>query len=234
MSLPPPSSDPALQRRWFRLAAWVAICGAFLACIADILLLYAPEGGYFGDPDYLYLPDLDSTRLTVGHFLGILAIPLEAAGLYLIFLGMRPMNYWTARLLPLSGLYFMFPGVAYHGSLFALARLRQQPGINVLENLPAEAKMEALRPYSEFLAVLFVLGFGILFGLFTWYLARGKTLFARRTAFFSPIVIYPLALLLYLSWPPVGNFILPMGFNFAMLVFFVVLARQQSRVLVPG
>jgi hypothetical protein len=77
--------------KWIRIAGIVAIGGALVGMMGDYCLLYSPQGGYL-DGDYGFLEGISMNRVLWGHYLGVLAIPFEAAGLYLIWLGLLPLG----------------------------------------------------------------------------------------------------------------------------------------------
>jgi hypothetical protein len=201
---------------WIRVAGLVAVLGACIGMVGDYCLLYAPAGGYMAG-DYAFLRDIPNSRLIWGHYLGILAIPLEAAGLYLIWLVLQPMGKKIANASVIAGLYIMFAGVAYHGTVYPIAdALRIGAG-----------QMEAFRPFNEPLGLGFALAFFILISALTVTIFRGKTTLPKWMAALSPLFSYGLVLVLYVAVPPIGNFLAPMGFNLSMAIFFGFLVLQQ-------
>jgi hypothetical protein len=210
------ASDSPLK--WARIAGLVAVLGAIVGMMGDYCLLYAPGGGYM-DGDYAFLRDIPNGRLIWGHYLGILAIPFEAAGLYLVWLGLQPLGKKTALGSVLVGVYVMFVGVAYHGGVYPLADAVRMGG----------GQMEAFRPFNEPLGLAFAATFFLLITGLTIAILRGKTLFPKIMAVFSPIVSYSLVMVLYFVLPAVGYFLAPMGFNLSMAIFFGVLAWTAPR-----
>ncbi len=204
-------SDSTLK--WVRIAGLVAVLGAMVGMIGDYCLLYSPGGGYM-DGDYAFMHAIPNTRLLWGHYLGILAIPFESAGLYMVWLGLQPMGRRVATGSVLAGMYTMFAGVAYHGGVYPMADAVRRGG----------GQMEAYRPFNEPLGLAFAVVFFLLIAVLTVAILRGKTAFAPWMAAVSPLMGYMLVLLLYFTVPLVGNFLAPMGFNLAMAIFFGVLA----------
>ena len=63
-----------------------------------------------------------------GHYLGLFAIPLEAAGLFLVYRALLPAGKRLALGAALAGLYLIYPGVAYHGTVYPLSdAVRRSP-----------------------------------------------------------------------------------------------------------
>lgn len=213
------TTDTAESRlQWARIAGMVAVVGAMVGMVGDYCLLYAPSGGYL-DGDYAFLRDIPNSRLIWGHYLGILAIPLQAAGLYLIWLGLQPLGRRIAVASVCAGLYIMFAGVAYHGGVYPLADAVRM----------GATQMEAFRPFNEPLGLAFAVVFFVLVALMTGAILRGKTAFPRSYAAFSPLLSYLLVSSLMFVAPAVGNFLAPMGFNLSMAIFYAALAATARR-----
>lgn len=205
------SADARL--RWARIAGAVAVLGAVIGMGGDYCLLYSPGGGYM-DGDYAFLRDIPNSRLIWGHYLGILGIPLEAAGLYLVWLSLLPMGRRIAMTAVVAGLYVMFSGVAYHGGVYPLADAVRS----------GNGQMEAFRPFNEPLGLAFAAVFFLLVVVYAYWVLRGKTALPRWMAAMSPIVSYGCVMGLYALVPVVGNFLAPMGFNLGMGLFFGAMA----------
>jgi hypothetical protein len=221
--------------QWARIAGCVAVAGACLGMVGDYWLLYAPGGGYL-EGDYAFMEGISNTRLLWGHYLGILAIPLEAAGLYLVWLGLLPRGRKVAFAAVCAGMYLMFIGVAYHATLFPFgdaARWRGEAADVIggalrpghLEGAGRQAARAVMtwRPFNEPLGMGFAWAFFVSAGVFTVGILRGGTAWPRWVAAFSPVVVYAVVLGLYFLVPPVGNVLAPMGFNLGMAVFYGVL-----------
>jgi hypothetical protein len=204
--------------QWARTAGIVAVIGALMGMVGDYCLLYAPDGGYL-DGDYAFLRTIPNDRLLWGHYLGILAIPLEGAGLYLIYLGLRPMGQRIAMASVIAGLYILFAGVAYHAGVYPLADAVRM----------GSAQVEAFRPFNEPLGLGFAAVFFVLIAVLTVAIWRGKTAFPKHYAAYSPLFSYLAVTGLLFVVPSVGNLLAPMGFNLSMALFFVVLATTAPR-----
>lgn len=196
-----------------RLCAMVAVVAAALGTVADTFLLYNPEGGYFAG-DYQFLSIKTHSEMLIGHYLGILAIPFEAAGLVLIFQGMLPLGPKMAWASVVAGLLVFMPGVTYHASVFPIWQAVKAGNAGDLE---------LYKSFSEPLAVIFVGGFFLLMLGFVVSVLSGKTAFPKWVVVFSPLVVYGILFLLAFTVPAVGIFLLPMGFNLSMGVFYLAL-----------
>ena len=198
--------------KWVRLAGIIGIIFSLLSVVADITLLYNPEGGYFVG-DYAFLKGFSPERMAWGHYLGIFFIPAQLVGLYPVYKGLAPMGRKYGIILGATGIYIAYPGVAYHGSVAFIA-----DGINQV----GPEHVEGLKLFSEPLAAFFVFGFIVLSILFLIPVMRGKSAFPKWMALLNPLSIYLLVFLLYLAIPSIGNPLLVAGFNFALAAFFLL------------
>jgi hypothetical protein len=217
-----PEIAPSSSLKYARAAGFIAIFGALIGCLGDTLLLYHPSGFYL-DTDYASLAEIGSRRLLWGHYLGILAIPLEAGGIYLIYLALQKSGQKLALGAGILGLYLMFCGVAYHGTIYPMA--------DAFERGP-EA-VGAMKVFGEPLGMAFAGVFMLLMLGMAVMILQGKTHLKRWTVLASPIVTYPIWTVLAFAIPSVGNFLMPMGFNLSMAIFFgamMISGRVQREV----
>lgn len=200
------------------LAGVVAVLGTVLGMVGDYCLLYNPDGGYLTG-DYAFLRSIPNERLLWGHYLGIFAIPLEAAGIYLIYLALQPLGRTVSIASAALGIYLIFPGVAYHASVYPMADAVRAGG----------SWVEQFRPFNEPLGLVFAAAFLVLMIPVTWWIARGKTTLPRWLAVLSPLLTYVLWTGLLFIWPLAGNFLAPLGFNLSMGIFFTALTLQSTK-----
>lgn len=198
--------------KWIRITGILGIVFALISCMADLALLYNPEGGYLVG-DYAFLQGFSSERMAVGHYLGIFFIPAQLIGLWPVHQGLKPMGKKYGIGLLVLGVYIAYPGVAYHGSVAYIAE-----GINHV----GPDHVEGLKVFSEPLAGFFILGFIALSILFLIPVAKGKSAFPKWMAIFNPFSIYIIILLLFFLVPVIGNPLLVAGFNLALAIFFLM------------
>lgn len=199
---------------WGKALAWLAVFGAGLGAVADVLLLYSPRGGY-EDPDLAFMANISSERIFWGALLGVLAIPLEAGGLLLLYKRLLKAGYAVARGSVVLGLYMVALGTAVHAAFYG-AGMALETG---------ESGRALLSP----VAGAFVLGFFTLFGLLIVLIGLGRTGLPRWMAFCTPVSVYLLCLLAYVLAPGLGNWLLPAGFNLGMLVFYALLLWLEGK-----
>ncbi len=195
-----------------RLAAKIAIAAAFMGAVADVLLLYSPNGGY-ETGDYQFLKDIDTNRIVVGHYLGLLFIPLEMLGLFHIYRCLKPAGGWLPWAVVVGALFIGYPGVAYHGMVAFIHTLVNQGTADA-------ALSEHLRLLSEPVGGALAVGGGVVAVLFAYTVLKKPTLYPRWMAFANPGTFYIVFALSYLIVPPVGNVLLPAAFNLSFMLFF--------------
>lgn len=204
-----------MSLKWGRLGAGIALFGAAMGVLADELLLYSPTGGY-EDPAMGFMALISQERLYWGALLGVLAIPLEGAGLLLVYRALLPSGKRFAGIATGLGAYVIAIGTATHACFFYVGYLAGEGKL--------QEAMDLLTP----IAGTMVLGFFLLFLGLAALIARGKTTLPRWMALCTPISVYFLSLLAYLLLPAAGNFLLPAGFNLGMFVFFALLLNQSK------
>lgn len=204
-----------------RLAAKLAIAAALLGAVADVLLLYSPNGGY-ETGDYAFLADIDTTRIVLGHYLGIFFIPLEMLGLFHVYRCIRPAGPKLAWAVVLGALFIGYPGVAYHGMVAFIHTL-------VANGLANEALLEHMRLLSEPAGGALAVGGGVVAALFLYTVLKRETRYAKWMAYTNPGTFYVLFAISYLVLPVVGNVLLPAGFNLAFACFFACSLVAERR-----
>lgn len=209
---------------YFRIAGLIAIAAALIGVVADICLLYSANGGY-ETGDFAFMGDVSWNSLLWGHYLGVLVIPFEACGIWLVYEGLKPAGKKFSLAALVLGLWIMFPGVSFHGATYGMRIPADQPSDQAAE------WVEVLRPFLEPLGAIFAVGFFTLILMFSWKVWQGKSLFKKQILLFSPLLTYPLWVGAYFAIPSLGNYLLPAGFNLSMAIFFaaMLLLRLPSK-----
>ena len=201
----------------------IGMTAALLGCLADVLLLFVPNGGY-ENWDYRFFHQISSKRLLWGHYLGVLLIPFELAGLYVVGYGLQPAGKKWLYALGAAILYVMIIGVAYHGML-ALYASALHLGTGVLDAAIAQQIGEGVKQMSAFfepLGFLMFLVFAPLSLCFFYLVWAKKTHFPRWVALVNPLIVYAVITLIYLLFPTWGAALMVAGFNLSLLLLFAV------------
>lgn len=198
-----------------------AILAAFIACCADVSLLYVAQGGYEAQ-DYSFFRHINTERLYTGHYLGILFIPLELLGFIAVYTAMYGVSArWRWAIAGLA-VYMTVLGVAYHALLgqFALWT-RFATSLQASTDIVAPQRQLLLaffEPLGAILPILFViLSLAIAYCVYAY-----PTVYPRRFAWANPLSIYLLCVVAYLLSPPIGGIFLVAGFNLSILVWLLL------------
>ena len=204
-----------MKLRWFGI---IGIIAAFLGCVADVLLLYAPNGGYERQ-DYLFFEQIPQWRLTLGHYLGVLVIPLELIGFWQVYQAIKSAGNKYVIPVMLATVYVMVIGVAYHAMVSIGGTVIRAKNYALLSEEYFTSFFDTIKFYFEpFGAILFVLFLFISAGLFyiIWF---RKTLYPKWVAFFNPLFVYLAIVVMYLLFPQhIGSMLMVAGFNFSILI----------------
>lgn len=211
-----------------KTAIWLAVVAAFFACVADISLLFHPTAGYL-DGEFLFMKDISQVRLLVGHYLGLIFIPFYIFGFYFLYKIYEPVAPQLGRCLFWGASLLMFPGIAYHTFCSAVALKVKHHFVQYGHFDNWDKNLEGARIFFEPMAAIFVLGFILFSGILFWSILKSKTRLPSSYAWYNPALIYLLCILTHLIYRPVGNFFLVAGFNFALFVFFLVIALHYNK-----
>ncbi len=195
-----------MEKRLLVLGAFAAILG----CVADYLLLYHPSGNYHTG-DYAFLSQIPLERIGKGHYLGLLAIPFEMLGLGVVLHSFK-MKPWAQTLAYTILGFIMAVGVAYHGMIFFVARSLQTEGPSSLPLIK-----NYFEPFGLILGVVFV----ILTAFFIYGIIKNKSTLPKQVIYCNPAFIYLIIIAIYFLFPPLGNYLMVMGFNLSIALFFL-------------
>jgi hypothetical protein len=163
-------------------------------------------------------------RLAAGALVAVFSTPLYLAGLWHIYLGLKPAGRWSSLgpLLLLVSAFSFAPFV--HGSFYYVAEV-----VKMLPQVDAAAQAVILETATRATTVLFgsyaVLAVLTIAG-FVWMIvtvARGKSMYPRWIAIANPIVLMVISSVLDLMLPyPLSLWLEGAGLNLGMLFFFTM------------
>lgn len=178
-------------------------------------------------------------RLAAGALIAVLTTPLYLAGVWHIYLALKPAGSWSSvgPLLLLTSGYAIAPFV--HGSFYYIAEL-----VKLLPLLEPAARANVLEAATRGTTVLFgtyaVLAIVTIAG-FVWMIvtvARGRTLYPRWIAVANPILLMAIGSLLDRVLPyPLSLWLEGAGLNLGMLFFFILslalLWKEREAAMAP-
>jgi len=202
-----------------RLALVIASSAAVVASMGDLLLLWVAAA----TQPALGLPSPPPSALIVGHFAGVLAIPLYGLGWVALARPMAIAQPRAAGLVRAAGVYGSALGAAIHGTTAAvLAAERGMAGVTIDAMAMVGRWAMLLLPLWALASVL------IAAASFLWGRAAldDQAGVPRWTAWTNP-VIGTLAIAVLGGATPLGRALLvPAAPNLACVVFFVIVAAR--------
>lgn len=161
-------------------------------------------------------------RQTLGHFIGVLGAPLYVAGMWHIYLMLKPAGQRLAFLAFVLGAYGFMVGADWIGSRASIGALThfQDSGGTVddlisLYQLRYETLLTVVRVTTLSLSLIFI-------GL----VLTGRSHYQKWQAVFSPIVLLIGSFVVYALAPEIGKYIMPIALNVAFGVFFIMSLAQ--------
>lgn len=220
--------------RTLLITGYAGLLAALLVGAGEFTLQFSPVGGY-ESPDYNYFARISMTRLSVGHFLSVLAAPFYIVGYWhLGQMFIRGGSRKAGWFITFFGGYAFVVGTAWLGGRIYLALTAHK-----IANASAEASA-SLRILLEQFAVhneplvnalrLAMLIISILWIVLIW---RRQTLYPRWMAIFSPILLLGLIFIIYFYIAPtLGAWLLPAAMNVVHAVIFglsVYVVHQKKK-----
>lgn len=198
----------------------IGILAALLSCLADILLLYVPEGGYESG-DYGFFFNIPPFRLLLGHYGGIFIIPLQLLGFVAVRKALMPAGRTWVNAISGLTVFLTVAGVAYHGQLGLFANFMQQLNIGV-KKAQLVAGLQNCYPFFEPLAAVLMFLYAILSFLLAYTVAYKPTAYPRRAALGNPLAVYLVIILFYVVNKPIGGLFMVAGINFSIFIWLLL------------
>ena len=208
----------------------IGIVAALLVGAGEFLIHYSASG-YESDLPFGFLGFVDPGRMTVGHYLLVVGIPLYFVGYYHIYLVLKETAPKLALWLFIFGaISFIFGGIwvssrAFIGHLYHII----VPGdtdmwleVTSSYNLLIENLVNVLRITILIVSILFV-----------YIILKFKTSYPRWMAFFNPILLLIIVFALFFLLPIVGNYLVPTAMNVAHLIMFSTSVLALSKFYKP-
>ena len=203
------------NEKTIRLFGYFGLLASVLVGIAEFSIQYSPAGGY-EQPGYHYFAHIPEWRLTLGHFLGVLAAPLYILGYFHICQCLSPANKRAAMVLSLVAAYSFIIGTVWLGGRVNLALVVQA----IAEGRADAQLLAAIASYNEPLINVLRVAMVVASGIWIWLVLTGRTMYPKWMAIFSPILLLAVMFASYNLVPAVGHYLLPIAMNAAHFVLF--------------
>ena len=197
-----------------QIAGWLGLLGAILVGAGEFILQYSAGADY--THGYDYFAQVSKFRITLGHFLSVLAAPLYVAGYWHLSKRIDPQGGNIGRIFFIVGAYAFIVGAAWMGQRAFLAlTVHEIAGGANLQNLLM--RFSALNePFVNVLRAAMV----IVSTLWIFQILRGRSDYPIWMALFSPALLLGVIIGLYIGMPKLGGLLIPNAMNVAHIVVF--------------
>lgn len=203
------------------IAFYVAITASLISCISDVLLLYTPGQDYFKG-DYMFYKTLSTSNMMLGHYLGVIFIPLQVLAVPWLNKHLKIQNNNQKMIISIVLFYSIIMGCVYHASCAFM-------GIGLSDKLPDTSVVELYNSLYVPFAIIFIMGLGYISYYVGLIIFKGKTGFKKSLGFFVPINI---AILIYLTdlltYIDIGLLSVS-AFNLSILLFLICAAVLKKK-----
>ncbi len=212
------------NNQYLVLTGLVGLVAAILVGAGEFLLHYDPLAR-FSETSYDFMRAASDQRQTVGHFIGVLGVPLYLVGCWHMYLMLKPANQTWAFITFLVGAYGFIMGgdwISSRASIGALIHL-QDTGLQV------DSLVDLYRiRYESLLTIIRVTTFALSL-MFIGLTLTGRSHYPKWAAIFNPIVLLVLSFVVYAIAPAIGKYVMPIALNVAFFIFFSISIVQARK-----
>lgn len=209
-----------MENKNILLFGFLGLAGSILVGIGEFLMHYNAVS-YTSDIPYGFMLHIQTSKMTIGHFLMVAFVPFYFFGYWHIYQALKPGGKKLALAVLVLGIYAFTVGGIWIGSRAHLGVLIHSQAasstpdlFNALVHsytLHMESLVQALRVFVFLLSLFFVIA-----------ILRGNTLYPKWMAFFNPILLLAIVFGLFFIIPTIGNYLVPTAMNVAHFVLFSV------------
>ena len=194
------------------LSGLMGIVAAVLVGTGEFLLHFDRQNRYVDGPQYM--ANISLTRVSAGHFLSSLSVPLYIGGaLHLFLMSQGTSLFWAAVMVAIL-IYTYIVAAIWIGSRATLHAIVSGDG-------EAEAAMFA-QYKQRYESLLNVARAGVLAisVILAWLIIEGPTPYPWWMAVANPAVWIAASFALWWAVPSIGKFVMPIALNVAFAIFY--------------
>lgn len=205
---------------------YLGLIASILVGLGEYFLHYSSEIlGHAENYEFFNFVTLDN--LTTGHFLAVIGLPFYFAGYIHVYRMLKSGNEALARIVLAIGFIAFAVGGIWIGSRASIGNivhLKEVINTSTYQNLIAhytqhmEVLVEILRIVIASLSVVFAIA-----------IIKGGTYYKKWMAFFNPIVILILLVVLGKLIPSIGKHMLPILMNVTHFILFALSLYQLNK-----
>lgn len=209
-----------------RNLGYLGLLGAILVGIGEFYLHYSTNV-LTAKGEFNFFEWVPLENLKVGHFIAITGIPFYFAGYLHIYRMLKTGNETLARTVLGLGFIAFTVGAIWIGSRGFLGSL-----VHLKSEIPSQVYSKIITNYNSFLEILVQVlrvVIALLSIAFSWAILKGGTLYQKYMAFFNPISVLILLVIIGMAFPLVGKYILPILMNITHIVIFSLSLYQLNK-----
>lgn len=197
----------------------LGVLAAVLVGVGEFLLHYSPN--VLNNPEaYSFFQYVSLNNLKTGHFLSVLGLPFYFAGYLHIYKMLQSGSETFARLVLSFGFLAFSVGGIWIGSRAMIGNI-----VHLKGNMPIETYTILLEKYTnlyEVLVQILRVVIALLSIFFSYTILKFKTNYPKWMAYFNPITVLILFVIMGFAIPFIGKYTLPILMNVTHLVIFSV------------
>lgn len=210
----------------------IGIISVLITIISDFILIGKPSTAY----DFLLsgtesMWDISTARITIGAFIGVVALPFQSLGLVPVYYALKSSGKVLPAIAVISYAHALLMGVAFHISYAFIGygwKLNHRPDATQITT----DLMQQYNIYWIILMVIMTVEILLCSVIYSVVVAKGKTSYPRWMAIFNPALVVAITLpLVFLIPYPIGGYIAPACLNISTILFFIltmVLKRKAT------
>ncbi|MFD2917242.1 DUF6796 family protein [Psychroserpens luteus] len=209
-----------------RTFGYLGLVASLLVGLGEYFLHYSPQILEHAS-NYEFFKFVSQKHLTIGHFLAVIGLPFYFAGYIHIYRMLRSGNETLARVVLAIGFIAFAVGGIWIGSRSSIGNivhLKESMDIITYQNL-----LDHYTNHMEILVKALRIVIATLSVVFTITILKGGTFYKKWMAFFSPIVILILLVLIGKITPSIGKHMLPILMNVTHFILFSLSLYQLNK-----
>ena len=206
------------------ILGFIGIIAVLITIISDFILLAKPTNAItFLRMGTETMADIAPWRITIGTFLGVVALPFQILGLVPVYYGLKPSGKILPRIFVIITAHALLMGVAFHISYAYIGSGWRLYYDMENTNLIGNALIDKFDFYWNILFSIMMIEIIISSIIYISIIIKGKTLFSKWMAMLNPLIVLILVIpFIFLLPAPIGGYIAPAILNIVTLIFFCI------------
>lgn len=203
------------------LSGWLGILATLLVGTGEFFVHYSSIG-YDGAENFSWLINIPRTRVSIGHTLMVLGMPLYIFGYYHLYLCLQSSQRVLARILLILGVFAFVIGGVWAGSRAMLVEIvkSENQELIVFYKWHYEVLVQILRVLVFLVSIVWV-----------YLILTGNTIYPKWMALVNPILLLAMIFIIYFITPAIGSYLVPTAMNITHIVLFSLSLKSLYKFL---